>query len=129
MAYTAVLLVVLLTSDGGVPSSLLTSAAERARALGMPEQVLLPARFEFICNVLVVVPMAFLGARVWRSPGWAAWTGYGFTASLAVEAIQAIFMPERSATFSDVVANTAGAMIGGAAAVLLRNALESRGST
>lgn len=57
--------------------------------------------------------MSALGALVWRRTNWRDWTAYGFVISFGVEAVQALFLPHRSATFSDVVANTLGGLLGG----------------
>jgi VanZ family protein len=43
---------------------------------------------------------------------WPAWTAYGFVAAVLVETIQGVLLPTRSASFGDVVANTAGMLLG-----------------
>jgi VanZ family protein len=59
------------------------------------------------------VPAAGLAAVAWPSTTWRDWTAYGFVFSAGAELGQALFLPERSLTYVDVVANTLGAAIGG----------------
>jgi glycopeptide antibiotics resistance protein len=74
---------------------------------------------EFGANIALFVPFGLLLALVLR-PGrwWAAVLG-GFGFSLVAEITQGVFLPGRSATLSDVVANTAGTLVGACLAVLL----------
>jgi hypothetical protein len=118
--YAVALLVGLLAPTGDLPSYVLTRAAIDAHRLGVPESLLAVERFEFIANVLVVVPAAGLASIVWPRLRWTQWTAYGFVASFSVEALQALVITARSATFSDVVANTLGALIGAAFVAVVR---------
>jgi glycopeptide antibiotics resistance protein len=83
--------------------------------------VLVPERVEFLANVLILIPAIALGALLWPRFGWRDWTAYGFVFSGAVEAVQAVILDERSATYVDGVANTLGAFgaFGGAAVIAL----------
>ena len=76
---------------------------------------------EFVCNIALFVPFGALVALVApRRPWWWAVLA-GFTFSLVAELSQEFFLPHRSGTVSDVVANTAGTAIGaGAAWALVR---------
>jgi glycopeptide antibiotics resistance protein len=118
--YALGLLVVLLAPTGDVPGYLLTRAASAAYRMGAPESWLAPERFEFVANVLVVVPAAGLASIVWPRLRWTQWTAYGFVASFSVETLQALVILDRSATFSDVVANTLGGLIGAALVAVVR---------
>ncbi len=117
--YCLGLATMLLVPWGEVPGRILDDVARVAQHLGAPAVLLVPERVEFVANVLVVVPV--VAAASWLRPRvpWSEWTAYGFIASVSVETVQAVFMPERSATFADVVANTAGALIGAALGWLL----------
>ena len=77
-------------------------------------------RLEVVLNVAIVAPLVFLASFVRPSYGWRDWTALGFAAALTVEALQGLLLPARQASFSDVVANTLGALVG---AVLARAAL------
>jgi glycopeptide antibiotics resistance protein len=71
-------------------------------------------RLEVLMNVVIVAPATFLAALVVPRYGWRDWTCFGFVAALAVEAAQGLLLAGRQASFSDVVANTAGALAGAA---------------
>lgn len=119
-AYLVGLAFMLLVPWGDVPGQSIGFLARVAGRLGAPDVVLVPGRLEFVLNVLIVVPVT--AGLAWARPQvrWAEWTGYGFLGSLGVEAVQAVFLPQRSATYADVVANTAGALIGSLLGVALR---------
>jgi glycopeptide antibiotics resistance protein len=110
--YLVLLLAVLLVPDGGVPSTSVGWVAGVAEAIGLPQWLLDPVRFEFVCNVLILIPATFLGSIVWRAPTWAMWTVAGLAFSTAIELVQALFEPGRSGSVIDVVANTLGALAG-----------------
>jgi len=75
---------------------------------------------EFVCNIVLFVPFGVLVALVaLRRPWW--WAVLtGFTFSLVAELTQEFFLPHRSGTVSDVVANTAGTAVGVGAAWALQ---------
>jgi hypothetical protein len=110
--YVVLLLAVLLVPDGGVPSTSVGWVAGVAEAIGTPQWLLDPARFEFLCNVLILVPATFLGSMVWRAPTWTMWTATGLAFSVVIELVQALFEPGRSESVAEVVANTLGALVG-----------------
>ncbi|WP_158647864.1 VanZ family protein [Nocardioides houyundeii] len=62
-------------------------------------------------NVVMFAPVTLLGylSFRWR---WADWVVGTFVASLAIEFIQGVLLPDRSATSSDVVSNTLGGLVG-----------------
>ena len=112
VVYLIFLAVVLLAPTSDVQSATLARTAAALHSLGVPAPLLITARLEFIANVLLVVPAAVLAAWIWRSVRWTTWTAYAFLGSLTVEGIQALLWTGRSATFSDVVANTLGGLLG-----------------
>ena len=67
---------------------------------------------EVLLNVVIVAPVSFLGSQVWPRLRWQDWTAYGFVGATSVELIQALLLPGRQASFSDIVANTVGALVG-----------------
>jgi hypothetical protein len=117
-AYVACLAFVLLTPSADVPSSSVMWLAEMGTRLGLPGPLVVPSRVEFVANVLVLVPVSFLGSVLLPRLDWRAWTAYGFVLSGTVESAQAFLLPARVATFKDVAANTLGAL-GGAVAFTL----------
>ena len=67
-------------------------------------------------DVAVIRYLAAVVVTCSRSTTWRDWTAYGFLFAGSVEVFQGLFLPERSATYVDVVANTLGALIGAVAA-------------
>ena len=63
-------------------------------------------------NAAIVAPVSLLGSMAFPRVGWRAWTAYGFVAAVLIETIQGVLLPARSASFGDVVANTAGMLLG-----------------
>lgn len=102
------------------PSGLVTWMSSTGDALGLPPALTGGSRMEFVANVLVVAPVPVLatGAAVGRlgSWSWRDWTSVMFVSSAGVELVQAFLLPARSATYVDIVANTAGGLLGAVAA-------------
>jgi len=121
--WTAVLAVTLLAPSAAGPSWLVDRVAGILGRLGLPEVLASPERVEFLLNVAAFVPLSLLGTLLWPRPTWRDWTAVGFAASFLVEAAQALALGGRSATHSDVVANTLGTLLG----ALLGLALTSEG--
>lgn len=125
-AYVLVLLVVLLLPSAAPASASIGWLETVAREVGMPEAFLASGRVEFVANVAILVPTAALAAVVRPSTTWRDWTAYGFVFSSAAELGQALFLPLRSATFVDVVANTLGAAIGALVVAAVRSCTASK---
>jgi glycopeptide antibiotics resistance protein len=68
---------------------------------------------EFTANIALFVPLGVLMLLWWRQRGWLQAAGVAFATSLTIEVLQQVLRPERFASPSDVVANTAGGAIGG----------------
>ncbi len=122
-AYSLFLAFVLLNPSADVPSSSISRLSGLGSWLHLPDALVRPDRVEFITNVLIVAPVPFLGSLLLPRLGWREWTAYGFVASGLVELCQGLFLPARSATFSDVVANTGGALVGAVAFAVLSRVL------
>ncbi len=112
LGYAVVLGIILLNPSAALPAGGVSFVSEAADWIGLPAWLVAGHRVEFAMNVGVMVPLAVLGMLAWSSLGWRDWTAYGFVISLSVEAVQAVALAARSATYVDVVANTAGTMIG-----------------
>lgn len=71
-----------------------------------------PSAVEFVTNVLLFMPLAFLGATF--KPQWQArhWLAAGLAGTLAIELTQMLFLPGRSPQLPDVAANALGALAG-----------------
>lgn len=124
-AWSVVLAVTLLAPSAAGPSWLVATLADLGARIGLPAALVEGSRVEFVLNVLAFVPLSALGALAWTRTTWRDWTAWGFAASFAVEAAQAIALSARSATHADVVANTLGALLGALAGTAARRTLAS----
>ena len=113
-----------------------TSSAQSAAVLWLQGHLgLLPAgwgtyeRLEVLMNAAIVAPVPVLGGLVWPSLSWRDWTALAFLAAVCVETVQALLLPGRQATFSDVVANTAGALAGAVLIAVIRPMLRTQVQT
>lgn len=77
-------------------------------------------QIEFLSNVAMFVPIGFIAALLLPRRSWWLVLFAGPLFSGAIELAQLAFLPERHATLSDVLANSAGALVGAICAVLLR---------
>jgi glycopeptide antibiotics resistance protein len=82
--------------------------------------VTLQPRLEFIMNAVIIAPVPFLGYLLFPKYSWRDWTALGFVGALTVEIIQGLLLPERNASYTDVVANTLGALMGAGLAEVSR---------
>jgi glycopeptide antibiotics resistance protein len=80
--------------------------------IGFSEQTATPGRAEFIANVLILLPVSALGSLIWPRTTWRDWTAYAFVIAGLVECAQGLLLPHRFASYSDVVANTLGGLLG-----------------
>jgi hypothetical protein len=104
---------------GGDGTPLARAIVDALHAGGLPEAITFEA-IEFTANIVMFIPFGlFLALSLprWMWP-WTIVIGLAFT--LLIEFLQAAFLPERFATTSDLVANTVGALIGGALSLVMR---------
>ena len=80
--------------------------------VGAPASLSDFGHLEVVMNVVIIAPVSFFGSLVWPRWKWRDWTAYGFCVSAVVEIIQGLMLSARVAQFSDVVANTGGALVG-----------------
>lgn len=118
--YSTVLLGVLLSPSSAPGSTAVDRVTALLVRLDVPVALADPTRVEFLLNVAIFVPWAALAATVWPPLGWRDWTAYGFVATAAIETVQALALDGRSATFSDVSANTLGTLVGALAVTAVR---------
>jgi glycopeptide antibiotics resistance protein len=96
--------------------------------LGAPSRFVTFNRLEVVMNAVIVAPVTLLASLVWPRWSWRDWTTGGFLVALMVEGAQGLLLPGRQAAFSDVVANTAGALGGALLVALSRSMLRARKS-
>jgi glycopeptide antibiotics resistance protein len=125
VVYSAFLAVVLLAPTSGTQSESASWLSDLALSLGVPDRFTSQPRIEFVCNALILMPVSALGSLVWPRTTWRDWTAYAFVISGFVELIQGLVLPQRTATFVDVVANTLGGL-GGAVVVMVVRRLTVR---
>jgi glycopeptide antibiotics resistance protein len=112
VVYTMLLLLALLAPTSEQQAGLVLSLGRVLGEMGVPGWLTSFERLEVVMNALIIAPVTFLGSMVRPQLGWRDWTAYGFAASLTVEAVQLLLLPGRDGSFSDVVANTFGALLG-----------------
>lgn len=125
-AYSLFLVFVLFNPSADVPSTSITWLSEAGTWLHLPAALVLPVRVEFVTNVLIIMPVPFIGSLLRPQLGWRDWTAFGFLGSGLVELCQGLFLADRSATYSDVVANTGGAFAGAVAFAVVMRVLAGR---
>ncbi|MDN5825197.1 MAG: VanZ family protein [Arthrobacter sp.] len=74
---------------------------------------------EWLANVVMFLPWGVLGTLLLPRRRWWVVPFSGLLASAAVESAQYIFLPARFASSADIVANTAGAVLGFVATALV----------
>jgi glycopeptide antibiotics resistance protein len=117
--YLVILMAVFLGSNA-FALWLVEGTEQRLLELGAPASLVGDDRVEFFYNTLALVPVSGLGSLVWPRWNWRDWTAFGFVLSFTVESVQALVLPERTATFIDIVANTLGAALGALVVLLVR---------
>ena len=90
-----------------------------AQRLGL-SALLTPDRVESLLNVAIFVPVAALGVLAFRRWSWLEWVAVATVAAEAVELVQRVLLPQRSASAHDVVANSVGALLGAILGAVLR---------
>ena len=125
--YTALLLLALLAPTSNEQSGMVVWLGDALTRLGLPDWATRFQRLEVVMNALIIAPVTFLGSILRPSYGWRSWTAYGFAASLTVEVIQLVVLPGRHPSFSDVVANTLGALLGAVLFQLMRALISAAG--
>ena len=112
VAYLAALAIILLGPSPTPGSASVDFAYRVAMRLGVSPDLATTDRLEVALNVVLMAPLPAIGSLIWPSPSWRDWTAYAFVLSLAAETWQGVAFATRSATYSDVVANTTGALLG-----------------
>ncbi len=91
--------------------------------LGFPE--ITANHVEFALNVVMFVPLTLLGAFVFPRLGAARWMLIALAATVGIETVQFLALPDRSGGVRDVVSNSLGAALGLVLAAAVRHDLRS----
>ena len=110
--YAVLLALALFSPSSQVQSSAVVHLSSVLSSLGFPAKFVTYPRLEVLMNAAIVAPLTFLASLSWPSWSWRDWTAAGFLVAVAVELAQGLLLPGRQAAFSDIVANTAGALAG-----------------
>ncbi|MEO8219685.1 MAG: VanZ family protein, partial [Specibacter sp.] len=90
----------------------LMHAIEWLHSRGLPQWFVGYRKVEFAANILLFVPFGIILTLRLHRRLWLLAVVLAAAVSGAVELAQMIFLPERVPAWSDIVANTAGALIG-----------------
>lgn len=120
LIYLVILAVVLFSPNNTVQTETVIGGADLLGRLGVPNTYQLQIWVEFAENIIIIAPVTFLASLLRPRLSWLEWTALGFLVALLVEVVQAVVLPGRVATYSDIVANTLGALLGALVARLLR---------
>lgn len=126
VVYGALLAWALLWPTSTVQNELVVRLVELVNRMHPPAGLVTYERGEVVMNALIIVPAGLLGSMVFPRVTWQAWTAYGFLAAVAVELFQGLVLSGRHAAYSDVVANTAGILIGAVLYLAIRPMLRHR---
>ncbi len=119
--YSVLLAIALFSPSSDRQSGMVGWLSHNLATLGVPGVLIQFDRLEVVMNAAIIVPVTLLGTFIRPSASWRDWTAFAFVAAVSVEAIQGLLLPGRQASYSDVVANTAGALVGALlGAVLIR---------
>lgn len=80
---------------------------------------------ESFSNAVMFTPLGALIALYVRRQRWWLAVALAFLLSVCIELGQGLFLPERTASVNDVVANTFGALIGGGTVAIIRFAVNA----
>lgn len=112
LLYVLLLVVVLFSPTSGTQSGLVVDVTEVLSDLGLPGSWTTFDRAEVALNAVIIAPVSFLGSVTFPRTRWQDWTAYAFLGAVTVELLQGLLLADRQASFSDIVANTAGASLG-----------------
>ena len=126
VVYSVLLGLALFSPSSQQQSSAVVHLGSLLTSLGIPTNLVTFPRMEVVMNAVIVAPVTFLASLSWPARSWRDWTAVGFLAAVAVELAQGLLLPDREAAFSDIVANTAGALMGALAAAVIRPMLRTR---
>lgn len=120
LVYSALLGVALLAPTSGTQSEMAAWVVDLGTSVGFSPETATQARAEFLCNAAILAPVSALGSLVWTSTTWRDWTAYAFVIAGSVELVQGLLLPNRTASYIDIVANTLGGLVGALVVLVVR---------
>ncbi|MDO9378955.1 MAG: VanZ family protein [Nocardioidaceae bacterium] len=120
--YLVVVAVIVLEPSNALPSTSIVRILDALRARGVPDGLATFGSVEVVTNVLLFVPVSFLGLAAVPRLRWWGWVAAAAALSVMIELVQGAFLPARTPSVSDVAANLTGAVVGVLALGLLSRA-------
>ena len=117
--YAAVVALIVFWPSADVATTSVLGAWGVLEQIGLPSWVG-PSSVELAANVLMFMPLGFLGHSFRPLWSWRAWLVVGLAGTLSIELSQAFFLSGRTAQLQDIVSNTLGAVLGYLVAVAPR---------
>lgn len=112
--YVAVLAVLTLW-----PTSVASPLLRPVQGFGPVQALVTYGRAEFLANIALFAPLGLLLSLILPSRLRYAVMPVGFLASVVIEGVQAVALPDRVPSVTDIVANTAGTCVGLLVVVIL----------
>ena len=125
--YLMVAAYLVLWPQPSTPAGAVSHLADVLAHVGLP--IISGTIIEFALNVALFVPLTLFGVLLWPKINPIQWVLLGVTLTGCVEAFQYVALPGRSATLSDLISNSLGAVIGVDLGLRLRWFFERRTST
>jgi VanZ family protein len=120
VVYGFLLAVALLAPTSSVQAGLVSDLVAVLGHLSPAHGLITFDRMEKVMNAVIIMPVSFLATLVFPRLRWQDCLAYAFIGSGGVELVQLLVLPGRQASFSDIVANTVGGLLGALVAVLVR---------
>jgi len=125
--YLLFLAVIVLAPSSDIPDAAVDRVYRTLTGVGAPHW-LTPQLLGFVANVVLFLPLTFLGSFVRRHWSWLVWTALAGVVSAGVEVAQFLFLAGRNPSLVDVVANTLGGALGALLAGVFRPMLRRHNS-
>lgn len=127
VVYAGIVAFVVFQPSNAAPSSSIAFLSRHLLALHVPALIASTDHVDVWTNVLITAPLAAAFVLLWPRVPWERWVVGAFAVSTSVELVQGALLPARVPSYSDVVANTAGVLLGAGGCVLLVRVLAGRG--
>ncbi|MEI2714283.1 MAG: VanZ family protein [Nocardioides sp.] len=112
VVYLACLGLLTFQPGGATANWAVVRAVDLLSRLQFPPTIANEYRMGVLLNVAMLMPLPMLGMWLLPRTNWRDWTACAFLTSLTIEVLQ-VPMTTRDASYSDIAANTAGALVGG----------------
>jgi glycopeptide antibiotics resistance protein len=113
-----------LNPSSATPTGAVYRVSDFLLAHGAPTWMASTTGWEYLLNVALFVPLGFLSSLIWERVRMEMWVVIGFAVSAGLEVTQLAVLGGRSATVSDVSANTVGMFAGALVGALVLSLLE-----